>query len=739
MKLKTPTDTLTSPPKKRRARGKPGFTFQVVLGVVLGIFTGLFFGEAIAGIGVIGTAYVRLLQMTILPYIMVSLIHGFGGLTREQAVKVAPRLAMVMFVFWVVGLALVMAMPSVFPDRQSATFFNPSVLEVPVRPSLVDMFIPANPFEALAAGTIPAVVLFSILFGVALMGLQGKEGLLRNLDLVTQALTRVTMMVVKITPIGVFAMTAAAAGTMDVSEFARLQVYFTTYIGGCLFLTFVAFPLLLTTCTPFRYGQLFKQFSAALVMAFTTGSLFVVLPLLMEQTKDLFLSEQELEEGEEYVDILVPIAFNFPNMGKLIALLFVLFGAWFVGSPIASATYPEFLATGWVTFFGGIDLALPFMLSLMGLPGDLFNIYAVSGVINGRFATLLACMELISITLITGAWLARPGGLRIRLRDLLSRAATVLVLALLLLISMRLMLEQVVPSVDDHAEQLASMDLPFRPDMTVAEPGSDLPASRDSVFRLFRGDESSHLRVGYIPENLPFSYFNKEMHLVGYDIELVCRLARDLKLTLEFYPTSTEGMAELLKENRLDLVVSGITLSESQIKELGFSEPYQELVLGAIVSKEMKEQLDEADEQEIRHSELKIAMVRPNPYQDAFRAALPEARLMPIDGYRTFYEADEGAYDLLLTSMEAGSAWNMLYPGYATILIKGGTLKKEMVFACNPENMELIRYVNDWLRLQQSKGTMDALYDYWFRGEPRSSEEKPPRWCVLRNVLGWIE
>ena len=721
-----------------KAKKKLSFTTQVVLGVVLGIFSGLFFGESIAGIGVLGTAYVRLLQMTILPYIMVSLIHGFGGLTREQAVKVAPRLAMVMLMFWVIGLALVMAMPSVFPDRQSATFFNPSVLEPVVRPSMIDMFIPANPFEALASGTIPAVVLFSILFGIALMGLQGKEGLLRNMGLITQALTRVTMMVVKITPIGVFAMTAAAAGTMDVSEFARLQVYFTTYIGGCLFLTFVAFPLLVSVCTPFRYGQVLKQFKAPLVMAFTTGNLFVVLPLLMEQNKALFLEDAELQEGGEYVNILLPVAFNFPNMGKLIALLFVLFGAWFVGTPIAPSAYPNFITTGWITFFGGIDLALPFMLSLSGLPSDLFNIYSVSGVINGRFATLLACMELISITLITGTWLVQTGGLRIRLRALLPRAAAVLVLALLMLASMRLVLEQVVPSVDDHAAQLTAMNLPFQPSMTVATLGAKLPPGRDTGFRLFRRDDSKNiLRVGYIPDRLPFCYLNKKGDLVGYDIELVCRLARDLKLELEFYPTSMSTMTQALKDQQLDLVVSGITLSNLQIKELGFSEPYQELVLGGIVRNAMKEQLDETSEQELKHAHLNIAVVNPNPFLDAFRAALPEAELLFIDSPRTFYEATNGTFDVYLTSMEAGAAWNMLYPGFTSILLRDGLLKKELVFATGPNNDELIRYVNDWLRLQKSKGTMKQLYDYWIRGEPRPQENKPKRWCIMRNVLGW--
>lgn len=724
---------------QEKTRRKLSFTSQVVLGVALGILAGLFFGESIAGVGVVGTAYVRLLQMTILPYIMVSLIHGFGCLTREQAVKVAPRLALVMLMFWIIGLALVMVMPLVFPDRESATFFNPSVLEPPVTPSLLDMFIPSNPFEALANGTIPAVVLFSILFGIALMGLKGKDGLLRNFNLITQALTRVTMMVVKITPVGVFAMTAAAAGTMDISEFARLQVYFTSYIGGCIFLTFIAFPALVSILTPFRYVEVLKKFKAALVMAFTTGNLFVVLPLLMEDTKELFLEQEELGQGGEYVDILIPVAFNFPNMGKLIALLFVLFGAWFTGDAIASSEYPKFVATGWVTFFGGIDLALPFMLSLQGLPSDLFNLYAVSGVINGRFATLLACMELISITLITGAWLAHPGGLKVGVPMLVSRLAAVVVIAMLMLVSMRLFLEQVVPSAEDHSARLASMDIPFESDVTVFPEDAELPTARGGLFSLFNGkQEESILRVGYLPNNLPFSYTNRTGNLVGYDVELISRLANDLRLKLEFYPVFTsKQMEEALKENQLDMVASGITLSESQIRNLGFSEPYEELVLGAVVSTDMKRHLDESKEQEIRQEQLRIAMVRPNPYIEAFKAALPRAELIDIGHFSDFYQAGSEQYDVLLTSMEAGSAWNMIYPGYTTILLRGGDMKKEMVLACNPDNIEMIRYVNDWIRLQKSKGTTQELYDYWFRGELRKTEKKQKRWCIMRDVLGF--
>jgi Na+/H+-dicarboxylate symporter len=712
----------------------PGFTTQVVLGVLLGIAMGIFFGESIAPAGMIGTAYVRLLQMTIIPYIMVSLIHGFGRLTRQQAIRVAPRLALIMLIFWAIGLTIVMLMPMTFPDRQGAAFFNPTTLITPEKVSFVDLFIPANPFQALASGTIPAVVLFSILFGVALMGAERKDGFLMNLGLITDVLTRVTGMVVKTTPIGVFAMTAAAAGTMNINDFAKLQVYFVTYIAACIFLTFLAFPLLISLFTPFSYGRILRHFKDAFIMAFTTGNLFVVLPLLMEQAKTLFEEHRDTQEGREYIDILVPVAFNFPNMGKLIALLFVLFGAWFVGSPIAAAVYPRFLSTGMVTFFGGIDLALPFMLSFMGLPADLFNIYSVSGVINGRFATLLACMELISLTLITGVWLS-GGKLKLNFRRLLINSMILIISAVAMLASIKIMLNHTVPSIDDQIAKLKSMDMAAEYNMHAVDSKGKLPAVRHKLRSLLTGGSNRVIRVGYFPNNMPFSYLNDEGKLVGYDIELAGAMSADLNLRIELYPVTLTNIVQCLSEDRLDAVL-GVTLNSSDIKNLAFSQTYQELTLGLVMNKQTKKEVQRDSDDFFKQSDLKVALTKPNPYIETFKVALPNINMLYISAPEDFYKS-KGGYDVFLTSMECGSVWNMLYPGFEVLPIKNGALKNHVVIAVSANNDKLLRQVNEWLRLKQSQGLFDLLYDYWVRGLPRELAEKQPRWCIMHDVLGW--
>ena len=49
------------------------------------------------------------------------------------------------------------------------------------------------------------------------------------------------------------------------------------------------------------------------------------------------------------------------------------------------------------------------------------------------------------------------------------------------------------------------------------------------------------LRVGYLPDNLPFAFFNAAGDLVGFDIEMAHTLARDLRVELEFVPIAREG------------------------------------------------------------------------------------------------------------------------------------------------------------------------------------------------------
>ena len=74
-------------------------TFRIISGLVLGVLTGLFFGEEAAGLHYLADAWIGLMQMTVLPYVTVSLIVGLGQLDLALARQLAVRGGLLMLLF----------------------------------------------------------------------------------------------------------------------------------------------------------------------------------------------------------------------------------------------------------------------------------------------------------------------------------------------------------------------------------------------------------------------------------------------------------------------------------------------------------------------------------------------------------------------------------------------------------------------------------------------------------------
>ena len=294
-------------PLNNRNKTRLSLSTKVLLGLVLGIATGLFFGELVAPLEVVGEAFIKLLQMTVLPYLTVSLVAGLASLTYSDALSLAKKGGLILLFLWAVALSTVLLIPLAFPDWVSASFFSTSLVRDVQEFDFLNLYIPANPFNALANNTVPAVVLFSMAVGVALIGVRNKDMLNQHLNIVVEALMRVTNFVVLLAPLGVFAIAADAAGTMNVSDFGRWQVYLVTYVAAWGLLSFWVLPGLVTCLTPLTYKEVVWFTKDALITALATGNLLVVLPVLAEKSKALIgkygLNTKEAESAVDVASI----------------------------------------------------------------------------------------------------------------------------------------------------------------------------------------------------------------------------------------------------------------------------------------------------------------------------------------------------------------------------------------------------------------------------------------------------
>ncbi|MDH3903476.1 MAG: dicarboxylate/amino acid:cation symporter, partial [Xanthomonadales bacterium] len=418
-------------------------TFRIITGLVLGVLTGLFFGEEAASLNLIADIWIGLMQMTILPYVIVSLIVGLGQLDSVLARQLAIRGGLLMLVFWGIALLVVTVMPMSFPVFENASFYSSQASEAATQFNPIDLYIPKNPFHSMANTVIPAVVIFSSAVGVALIGMKEKAALIGSLSTFLEALGRVTRFVVGMTPIGVFAIVAVASGTMTWAEIERLEVYFIVYIAASLYLALWVLPVLISTLTPFKYKDVFSYTKEALLTAFFTQNVFIILPMLIDASRKLYEDYGiSSDDTNSLSEVIVPVTFNFPNTGKLLSLLFVPFAAWLAGSPMELGSYPNFLLSGLASYFAKAQLALPFLLDLQKLPQDLFQLYIPTGIINGKFDTMVSAMNLLAFSVIGTA--ALTGHLKLSFRKLVRFFVLSIVLLVLTVLGTRVFLNAVI-------------------------------------------------------------------------------------------------------------------------------------------------------------------------------------------------------------------------------------------------------------------------------------------------------
>jgi Na+/H+-dicarboxylate symporter/ABC-type amino acid transport substrate-binding protein len=703
---------------------------QILIGLTLGLLVGLFFGEKASALAIVGRAYISLIQMSILPYMVVSLMLGIGSLSYEKAGRLAITGGIVLVGSWFIAFTIVFLMPFAFPSVEAGSFFSTSLVAV-AEVDFIDLYIPVNPFSSLARTVVPAAAVFSVAFGIALIGVENKKSLLDILAAISKTLTRIAMMVVKVTPIGVFAIAANAVGTLTIEQFGRLQSYIIPFIVATLLLTFWILPGLAAAITPFSYREILKSARDALTTGFVTGNLFITLPMLVENARKLFEDHRlKNDDTDSYVEVLIPTSFNFPNIGKLLTLLFVLFAGWFVGKSIPLADYLGFTVLGLFTLFGGVDLALPFLLDQMQIPSDMYQLYVVTGVLNSWFATLLAVMNLFTFTLVAAC--AATGALRIKWPRIFSFAIISVVIFVAALLGTRLVLSEMVSKEDLQRRTLMHSEIKDSETADIKKTGSkDAGAQKRRLKSII---ERGKLRVGYNPENLPFSFINDKGDLVGFDVELMHVLARELEVEPEFIPWTYKTIEKDLDQKKFDVVIGGMIITPERLTRVNFSNPYMSITTAVVVEDHRRYKFESWSSID---KELNIALgVVGKGRAEGVKRYLPNTDIVVMQTYSEFFTDNPNMVGAIIISAEAGSAWTILYPAYS-VVVPEPHIKANAALAMPLGDSDLEDFVNDWLQMKETSGIIDKLYAKWILG--KKVEQKKPRWSIGRDVFGFWE
>jgi Na+/H+-dicarboxylate symporter len=298
--------------KNMAEKKQASLTARIVTGMIAGILTGTILqwlmpdgsdfviplylfdfsvrGFLVDGVfEVIGQVFISSLQMLVVPLVFVSLICGTCSLKDTTKLgRIGGKsiglylLTTAIAISFAMGLALLVS-PGEGVNMTAGTTFTsreaPSLAQ-----TLIQMF-PSNPFASFAQGNMLQVIIFALLFGIAI-ALSGKPGervaaLFEDMSVVVMRLVTILM---NIAPYGVFCLLAGLFTDVSLSTFGNLLEYFFVVLFALLLHAFVTYPVLLKLFTGLNPLIFLKKMRDTAIFAFSTSSSNATLPITLETT-----------------------------------------------------------------------------------------------------------------------------------------------------------------------------------------------------------------------------------------------------------------------------------------------------------------------------------------------------------------------------------------------------------------------------------------------------------------------
>jgi len=274
--------------------------YQILIALIAGGFFGYWFPSATIYTNWAGDLFLRALNMIIVPLILFSISSGVASVGGSSNLG---RLGLKTLGFYVISTLVAIVTGFFFvsvikPGTGAELGFTVDVENIS---AATDNFgqtlikiIPSNIFEALVQGQMLAIIFFAVLFGFFLTRINEKPRVLLTdiIQSVLDVIMKITLFIIKFTPIGIFSITAKVISQQvlagnDVGEvISRLGLYFLTVLAGLFFHAFITLPLavkILGRARPFRH---FRNMLTPLLTAFSTSSSSATLPLTMEAVQD---------------------------------------------------------------------------------------------------------------------------------------------------------------------------------------------------------------------------------------------------------------------------------------------------------------------------------------------------------------------------------------------------------------------------------------------------------------------
>ena len=381
---------------------------RVFVGMCLGIATGIAFGERAAMFQPLGTIFINLILMLVIPLIFFVLINGIVSIQDTTHIKRIGLKSVLLFIATATS-AVILGMlvtsilkPGVGINFQLLSNLGPAAdVEKDSISSILLSIVPSNALKSMVEGNILHVILLAFFVGITLTATRHKfPNIIAFVQEMAQLMIKMIETIVKIAPFGVFGYMAWAVGTQGLDILIPLLKLICTVFIGCA-LQYILFGVIIVVFARLSPWPFYYKMAAPQLLAFSTSCSKASLATLMKT------AHTKLGMSQANTNLLIPLASVLNMDGGAIYLgSCVLFFAQAMGVHLGLQDYGIIVLTCTLGSIGaagipsGILLFLGMALSAVGLPVEAVAIIAGIDRILDMVTTMInvtgdACIPLV--------------------------------------------------------------------------------------------------------------------------------------------------------------------------------------------------------------------------------------------------------------------------------------------------------------------------------------------------------
>lgn len=274
--------------------------WHIFLGLIAGIFTGIFLhghnSVFVTNIlTFIGQVFIRLIQMVVIPLVISAIVIGITSIgDNKQLSKYGTKMIVYYGIITILAVTIgaVLAL-TVKPGIGASQYINAnSAVEIQQQVSTTIQqqkgnvlniflnFIPKNPLESVAKGDMISIIVFALIFAVALAKVgEINRPVVSFFESIFAATMKVTDWIMYFAAPGVFALTATAVSSFGVDIFQSISKYLLVLAVGFGIQFFIVYPVFLKVFSKVPVVMLYTAMAEAMMVAFGTASSSATLPL----------------------------------------------------------------------------------------------------------------------------------------------------------------------------------------------------------------------------------------------------------------------------------------------------------------------------------------------------------------------------------------------------------------------------------------------------------------------------